>query len=171
MIFYRPGYARVPKVTNVSGNAKDWDEVKREAMKALPNSGRKEARSYYYFKRNLEQFTEEVYNRKFSTYYFNEIKESFIKDFVLYTQERGTKNGNKAGLVPKLKLLYGVFFYSNKLLNMPDTDVKVLECAKEYIKRKKGTPQTISYDLICRIEKMDKSKFSKLERFYIDVFL
>jgi hypothetical protein len=32
-------------------------------------------------------------------------------------------------------------------------------------------PQTISYDLIRRIEAMDKSKFSKLERFYIDFFL
>jgi len=26
MIFYRPGYARVPKVTNIVGTAKDWDE-------------------------------------------------------------------------------------------------------------------------------------------------
>jgi integrase len=247
MIFYRPGYARVPKVINVRGNAKDWEEKtqmfhpkslaateknrtlaelkekyeavakqwnregkswsprqlahcfeteekKREEVRVLPVSQcidiiveklkeRKRfkngkvlssvntARCYYYFKRNLEQFTEEVYKRKFSTYYFNEITEEFLNDFVLYTQERGARNGNKAGLVPKLKLLYGVFFYSNKLLNMPDTDVAVLKCTKDLVKRKKAEPQTISYDLICRIEKMDKSRFSRLERFYIDVFL
>jgi hypothetical protein len=129
------------------------------------------ARSYYYFKIALEQFTEDTYERKFSTWYFNEITEQFVKDFVLYTQDRGVRNGNKAGLVPKLKLLYGVFFYSDKLLNMPDTDLAVLKCTKDLIRRKKAEPQTISYDLIRKIETMDKSKFSKLERFYIDIFL
>ena len=129
------------------------------------------ARCYYYFKKALDKFTQDTYNRKFSSYYFNEISEQFIMDFVLHTQEQGAKNGNKAGLVPKLKLLYGVFFYAKKLLDMPDTDVSVLSCTKELIKRKKGTPQSISYELITRIEKMDKSKFSKLEKFYIDMFL
>jgi integrase len=247
MIIYRPGYARVPKVTNVRGNAKDWDEKtqmflpkspeateknktlaelkecyekvakqwdkegkswsprqlshcfeveekKKEEIKVLPVSqcmdhivtylkNRKRfkngkvltsvntARSYYYFKNALDEFTQDTYERKFSTYYFNEITEQFVKDFVLYTQERGAKNGNKAGLVPKLKLLYGVFFYSDKLLKMPDTDVTVLQCTREFVKRKKAEPQTISYDLIRKIEAMDKSKFSRLERFYIDVFL
>lgn len=247
MIFYRPGYARVPKVTTITGLAKDWDEKtqlflpkshgateknrelsvlkekyevaakqweregkawsprqlahcfeteekKTEKVRVLPVSecidvivkhleNRKRfkngkvltsvntARSYRYFKGTLDQFTQEKYNRRFSNYYFNEITEQFVKDFILYTQERGARNGNKAGLVPKLKLLYGVFFYSDKLLKMPDTDVNVLKCTREHIKRKKGEPQTISYDLICRIEKMDKSKFSKRERFYIDVFL
>ena len=246
MIFYRPGYARVPKVTNIIGTAKDWDEQsqmflpkspdateknkeltelknkyetvarqwnkegkswsprqlahcfeteekKKETIKVLTVAqcidliveqlkNRKRfkngkvltsvntARCYYYFKKNLEKFTQDKYERKFSTYFFNEITEQFINDFVLYTQERGAKNGNKAGLVPKLKLLYGVFFYSAKM-GMPDTDVSVLKCTKELVKRKKGKPQTISYDLIPRIEAMDKSKFSKLERFYIDVFL
>jgi site-specific recombinase XerD len=129
------------------------------------------AKNYTYLKDALCKFTEEKYGRKFSAYFFNEINEQFVMDFVLYTQEQGVRNGNKAGLVPKLKTLYGVFFYSNKLLNMPDTDVAVLKCTKELIKRKKAEPQTISYDLIRKIEAMDKSKFSKLERFYIDVFL
>jgi hypothetical protein len=246
MIFYRPGYARVPKVTNVSGVAKDWDEnaqifnfkspdaaeknktlaelkekyekvarkweeerkswsprelahffeteeKKRDEVKVLPVSQcidiivkqlneRKRfkngktlssvntARSYYYFKNTLSEFTKEVYDRNFSTYFFRDINEQFVKDFVLHTQERGAKNGNKAGLVPKLKLLYGVFFYSAQM-QMPDTDLSVLQCTKHLIKRKKQQPQTLGYDLITKIEMMDKSKFSKLERFYIDVFL
>lgn len=56
-------------------------------------------------------------------------------------------------------------------MNIPDTDVSVFACTKPLIKRKKAEPQTINYDLIEKIEEMDKSKFSKLERFYIDVFL
>jgi site-specific recombinase XerD len=246
MIIYCPGYARVPKVTNVIGIAKDWDEKtqmfnlkspdateknktlaelkgryetvakqwnkegkawsprqlshcfeteekKKEEVKVLPVSqcidviveqlkNRKRfkngkvlssvstANSYYYFKNTLDKFTQDKYERKFSTYFFNEINEQFVKDFVLYTQEQGAKNGNKAGLVPKLRLLYGVFCYSAKM-NMPDTDVSVLACTKPFIKRKKAEPQTIDYDLIPKIEAMDKSKFTKLERFYIDIFL
>jgi hypothetical protein len=238
MIFYRPGYVRVPKVINVRGNAKDWEEKtqmfhpksvdaaeknrtlaelkekyesvakqwdregkswsprqlshcfeteekKKEEIKVLPVSqcidhiiaylknrkrfknGKiltsvKTSQSYCYLKTALEQFTGDTYERKFSTYYFNEITEEFLNDFVLYTQERGVRNGNKAGLVPKLKLLYGVFFYSDKLLKMPDTDVAVLKCTKDLVKRKKAEPQTVSYDLIRKIEAMDKSKFSRL---------
>ncbi|GHT65628.1 hypothetical protein AGMMS50239_25820 [Bacteroidia bacterium] len=45
-------------------------------------------------------------------------------DFVLHTQEQGARNGNKVGLVPKLKTLYGVFFYSAEM-NMPNTLKKV----------------------------------------------
>jgi hypothetical protein len=130
------------------------------------------AKNYKYLKDSLIKFTEDKYSRKFSTYFFNEITEQFIKDFVLYTQEQGARNGNEAGLVPKLKTLYGIFCYSNRM-NMPDTDVSVMKCTGQFIKnqRKKWEPQTISYDLIRKIETMDKSKFSKLERFYIDVFL
>jgi hypothetical protein len=73
-------------------------------------------------------------------------------------------------LVPKLKTLYGVFFYSAEM-NMPDTDIEVLKCTKHLVKRQKWEPQTVSYDLIRRMEAMDKSKFTKLERFYIDIFL
>ncbi|GAB6013612.1 phage integrase SAM-like domain-containing protein, partial [Viscerimonas tarda] len=130
------------------------------------------AKSYTYLKDSLCKFTEEQYGRKFSTYFFNEITEEFINDFILYTQEQGVRNGNEAGLVLKLKTLYGVFCYSGRM-NMPDTDVSVFKGTGHLVKnkRKKWKPQTISYDLICKMETMDKSKFSKLERFYIDIFL
>jgi hypothetical protein len=36
MIFYHPGYVCVLKVTNVSGNAKDWDEKTQTFHPNLP---------------------------------------------------------------------------------------------------------------------------------------
>jgi hypothetical protein len=41
MIFYRPGYARVPKVTNVRGNAKDWDEKTQMFLPKSPEETEK----------------------------------------------------------------------------------------------------------------------------------
>jgi integrase len=246
MIFYCPGYNRVPKVTNVIGNAKDWDEdaqifnpksncateknrelaelrekyeavarqwereekawsprqlahcfekeeKKKEEVRVLPVSQCIEriieqlknkkrfkngevlssvntAKNYEYLHKSLIRFTESEYGKKFSTYYFNDITEQFVRDFILHTQQQGAKNGNKAGLGAKLRTLYGVFMYSADM-KMPDTDVSVLEVSEPYVKKEKAKPQTIAYELIRRIEAMDKSKFSKLERFYIDMFL
>jgi hypothetical protein len=136
----------------------ETEEKKKESIKVLPVSqcidiiiedlknrkrfkngkilsGENTAKNYIYLKKSLEQFTKSMYGRRFSTYFFKEINERFIKDFVLYTQEQGIKNGNSAGLVPKLKILYGVFVYSDKM-SMPDTDISVLKCTKELIKMK-----------------------------------
>lgn len=55
------------------------------------------ARNYYYCRYTLRDITQEVYNRSFSTYYFRDIDEQFLLDYVLYLQERGAKKEIKEG--------------------------------------------------------------------------
>ena len=52
-------------------------------------------RSYKEIKNSLTRFTQEVYNRSLSSYYFKEISERFLLDYTLYIQKVGIENGNK----------------------------------------------------------------------------
>lgn len=61
------------------------------------------ARQYYYLRLQLQKFTQEVYNKSFSTYYFRDTDEKFLKDFVLYLQKRGFKEGTSTSLSERLK--------------------------------------------------------------------
>ncbi len=128
------------------------------------------ARQYYYLRLQLQKFTQEIYNKSFSTYYFKDIDEKFLKDFVQYLQERGIREGTNAALPERLKKFVGVFYNAN-LMGQPYTDKKIFECVQPYFKRKENPPQTISYDIIKQIENMDKSQFSSKENFWIDMFL
>lgn len=128
------------------------------------------ARQYYYLRLQLQKFTQEVYDKSFSTYYFKDINEKFLKDFVLYLQERGVREGTNASLPERLKKFVGVF-YNAGLMGQPYTDKKIFDCVRSYFKRKENPPQAIPYDIITQIEKMDKSIFSDKETFWIDMFL
>lgn len=128
------------------------------------------ARQYYYLRLQLQKFTQEVYDKSFSTYYFKDINEKFLKDFVLYLQERGVREGTNASLPERLKKFVGVF-YNAGLMGQPYTDKKIFDCVRLYFKRKENPPQAIPYDIITQIEKMDKSIFSDKETFWIDMFL
>lgn len=128
------------------------------------------ARQYYYLRLQLQKFTQEVYGKSFSTYYFMDIDEKFLKDFVLYLQERGIREGTDASLPERLKKFVGVFYNAN-LMGQPYTDKKIFECVRPYFKRKENPPQTIPYGIITQIEDMDRSLFSYKENFWIDLFL
>lgn len=78
------------------------------------------ANQYHYLRLQLQKFTEEVYGKSFSVYYFRDIDEQFLKDFVLYLQERGIRENTSAALPERLKKLYGVFYYS-KQMGQPNT--------------------------------------------------
>jgi len=129
------------------------------------------ARNYHYCKKSIEKFTEEVYGRKFSSYFFRDIDEKFIGDYVFYLQERGAKNGNKAGLSERLRQFYGIFFYSEKM-GIADVNKEVFLPVNHLCKRfKKTKPKTVSYQIIDQIETIDRTVFTKLECFHIDLFL
>lgn len=129
------------------------------------------ARNYHYCRYTLRDFTQEVYGRSFSSYFFRDIDEQFIKDYVLYLQERGSKKGNKGGVSERLRQFYGVFFYSDKM-GVADVDKTVFVPVRHLCKRfKKTEPKTIPYEFIDKIESMDKSQLTELEQFHIDIFL
>lgn len=128
------------------------------------------ARQYYYLRLQLQKFTQEAYDKSFSTYYFKDIDEKFLKDFVLFLQERGIREGTNAALSERLKKFVGVF-YNASLMGQPYADKKIFECVRPYFKRKENPPQTIAYEIIMQIERMDKGIFSNKEIFWIDLFL
>ena len=66
------------------------------------------AKRYVYLKRELQAFTKEKYEKAFSSYFFTDITEEFLLDFAFWLKERGIRNGNKAGLTHKLRLLRAV---------------------------------------------------------------
>lgn len=125
---------------------------------------------YHYLRLQLQKFTQEVYNKSFSTYYFQDIDEKFLKDFVFYLQERGIKEKTNASLPERLKKFVGVF-YNARLMGQPYTDKKIFDCIRPHFKRKENPPQTIPYDAIKQIEEMNKGTFSNKEIFWIDMFL
>ncbi|WP_029903479.1 phage integrase SAM-like domain-containing protein [Prevotella sp. 10(H)] len=147
-------------------NMKDQKRLKNGKFISCVNN----ARQYYYLRSQLQKFTQEVYDRSFSTYYFRDIDEKFLKDFVFYLQERGLKEGTSAGLPERLKKFVGVF-YNASLMGQPYTDKRIFDCVSQHFKRKENPPQTIPYKIITQMEEMDKSIFSKKEIFWIDIFL
>lgn len=128
------------------------------------------AQHYHSLRTQLHKFTKKVYSKSFSSYYFRDIDEKFLKDFVFYLQERGLKEGTSASLPERLKKFVGVFYNAN-LMGQPYTDKKIFDCVSQYFKRKENPPQTIPYEVITRIEEMDKTVFSSKEIFWIDMFL
>ena len=129
------------------------------------------ARNYHFLKNSLENFTKEKYGRSFSTYYFSDITEKFVEDFVVYLQECGIRNGNKGNVPAKLGRFYGVFYYAEKM-KVAGIDFSVFESRRELMKKnKKITPKTLPIMVIKKIENIDRSLFSSKENLYIDLFL
>lgn len=129
------------------------------------------AREYKFLKSSLVTFTRETYNKQFQTFHYNHITEKFINDYILYLQKRGAKNGNKGAVVQRLKKLKAVVNYAGTKLKIPTANVEIFENFTDKMKQHKFVPKTIPYSAIQRIESLDRSQFSRIENFHIDLFL
>ena len=125
------------------------------------------ARSYKEIKNSLSRFTQEVYNRSFSSYYFKEINERFLLDYTLYIQKTGIKNG---GLTQKLRRLRATCRYAEKQ-GIYGVDMKAFECLGDNIKWGQTTSKATSYVALAKLENIDRSLFSKKEQLHLDLFL
>jgi len=128
------------------------------------------AEEYAKLKRSLDKFTRQKYNKSFSSYYFQHITETFLLDYVLYLQKRGAEEGHKGAVVGRLKKFYAVFNHARKI-NLPKVDPSIFKCVEEKMKYGEFEPKTIPYEIIRKIENIDRCKFSNLECFHIDLFL
>ena len=91
------------------------------------------ARVYKEIKGSLSRFTQEEYNRGFSSYFFKDITERFLLDYTLYIQKIGIQNGNKGGLNQKLRRLRAICRYAEKM-GIYGVDMKAFECLGDNIK-------------------------------------
>lgn len=250
LIFYKPGYPRVPKVLNISGLRKDWDEKKQlfkerdsdciaknkqiieEKMKYqviaeqweaenatwspkmlshyfdlkqqeeertseenpvsvselidirieyFRNLKREKngkmitsssnAENYLYLKNSLIEFTKSKYNKSFSSFYFYHIDSQFLQDYIDFVIKTGIKRGNKGGLPHKLRLLRSIVTVAEKKYKYYGADSSIFVPVKKLTKEKPSETKTISYYSIGRIEKIDRSLFTKKENLHIDMFL
>ncbi len=128
------------------------------------------AKNYRDLRTTLTQFTKQKYDRALSSYYFNEITADFVNDYAFFLDKRGLENGNNGGLETRLRRFYGLLYYATKM-NIPDIDLTVFERARPKMKSKEFIPKTLSKDVIDKIEKLDRKLLSRLESFYVDLFL
>lgn len=246
MIFFKSGYARVPKVLEVTGLLKDWDaksqsfrigsfeattknkiifdlhtqylhiadkweaeernwspvqlahaldEVKAiksevkvksvqqmiEFLEAKFREKRKvkngqivdsttNAKRYVSLLRTLQQFTKEKYNKAFSTYFFADINEQFLLDFSFWIKEQGIRNGNKAGLPHKLRLLRAICNYARKQ-EMYGVDMEAFACLGDDIRWPETTSKAVSDKVIEKIANVDRTLFTAKENLHLDLFL
>ena len=128
------------------------------------------ARRYRCSRRVMEEFTLQKYGRALSSFYFNDITEEFADDFSFFIQKRGAERGNEGNLYGNLKVLRGLVYYARNL-GVPDADLTIFQRVQQKMKPKKFEPKTIPLDIIRKIEDFDKTVFSRLEQFHIDLFL
>lgn len=127
-------------------------------------------KEYKILKTSLTNFTKEKYKKAFSSYFFNDIKEPFLIDYANWLQLNGRKNGNNGAVIHRLKKLKAVFNYAFKE-QMPGANVNIFKCVEMKMMHKKFTPKALPYDIISKIENLDRADFTKTQQFYIDLFL
>lgn len=128
------------------------------------------AREYKFLKSSLSTFTKKKYGKAFSTYFFRDITEQFLLDYALHLQVRGAQKGNKGAVVARLKKFLAVFNHAEDK-KLPGINPKIFKCVELKMKHGKFIPKTIFHEIMLKIEKLDRSKFSKIENFHIDLFL
>ena len=163
------------KVLSVSQMIDDIMETKKNT-KRLKNGQvvtcQSTSKTYLDVKNTLTRFIKEKYNREFSTYYFEDINEQFLYDYVFYLKKKGRekKRPNASRVPGRLKTFCGVFYYAGQK-GIPNTDFKLFDCVRLYMKDNEREPQTIPVEVMEKIEVLDRCELSEEEEFHLDLFL
>ena len=128
------------------------------------------AKRYVYLKRELQAFTKEKYEKAFSSYFFTDITEEFLLDFAFWLKERGIRNGNKAGLTHKLRLLRAVCRQAEKK-EMYGVNMDNFLCLGDDINWPETTSRAVPETVIAKIANVDRTLFTKKEQLHLDLFL
>lgn len=162
-----------PKVITVDKWLQDYIETCRKTERVKNGNiltCSKNAKSLHYFRLQLDRFTNEKYGKSFSTYFFQDITEQFIKDYVSYLEKVGMEKGNKSGLCTKLRMLRGVCSNASKV-DIPGAKISQFACVKEKMVWNNVIPKTIPYTVFQQIENIDRDYFTEEEQFYLDLYL
>ncbi|GAB6119761.1 phage integrase SAM-like domain-containing protein [Dysgonomonas termitidis] len=125
---------------------------------------------YLSLKNSLAEFTKKTYNRSFHTYFFPDIDENFFRDYAFFLQKKGLEQGNKGGIVNRLKSLRATITHADKA-NIPGVNKGASVVVQDKMRIGKTTPKTIDYKYIQKIESLDLSGYSEKQRLNIDAFL
>lgn len=162
-----------PKVITVDKWIQDYIETCRKTERVKNGNiltCSNYAKNLHYFRLQLDRFTNEKYGKSFSTYFFRDITEQFVKDYVSYLEKVSMENGNKGGLCTKLRILRGVCSNARKL-DIPGAKISQFACVKEKMVWNNVIPKTIPYTVFQQIENIDRDYFTEEEQFYLDLYL
>lgn len=162
-----------PKVITVDKWLQDYIETCRKTERVKNGNiltCSRNAKNLHYFRLQLDRFTNEKYGKSFSTYFFQDITEQFIKDYVSYLEKVGMEKGNKSGLCTKLRMLRGVCSNASKV-DIPGAKISQFACVKEKMVWNNVIPKTIPYTVFQQIENIDRDYFTGEEQFYLDLYL
>lgn len=118
-------------------------------------TGSQNERKFRYVRDCLSNFTQEVMRQDFRTLTFSDIDKRFLQKYIAYLNGRNVKN--------KLQKLRRVFREAN-------ADTSVFDSVKIPIKQEDEV-LSVNYIAIEKIEFMNRTKLTKKEEIYIDLFL
>jgi len=127
-------------------------------------------KEYEILKRLLTDFTKKKYDLGFNKFYFADIDERFLSDFVLYLQRRGKKMGNRGGVKHRLRKLKAICNYGIKM-GIPGANIEIFEPFAHQMQQPKFESKALPLDVIKKIERIDREFFTKKQNFHIDMFL
>lgn len=128
------------------------------------------AKSYHDLERSLNTFTKQKYGKSLSSYFFKHITAEFVDDYVFFLQKMGADNGNEACFRTRMRKFYGVVYFATKM-EIPGADLSIFTHIRPKMKPKQFVPRTLPLEVFAKIENIDRSLFTGLEQFYIDLFL
>ena len=76
------------------------------------------ASMYKQFRTSLSAFTQRQYNKDLSRFYFTDITQKFLLEYIVYLERRGIENGNRAGLRQLLRIFRALVNYAKDELHM-----------------------------------------------------
>lgn len=128
------------------------------------------AENYSYLKKALERFVRSKYHRDFSKYMFRDIDERFLREFTVYEQLRGSRNGNNGGIQQKLKVLRATCAKA-KDEGIYGVTLSAFIPLKRKVRSRFTTPKAVSHEIIQQIEQVDRSILKRQENLFLDLFL
>ena len=128
------------------------------------------ARKCKVLKTALSNFVSDQYGRKLESYYFTDITEQFIEDFVLYRKKLAITKKTSGDVSTILRSLFGLCKHAEKL-NVPNIDMSAFESTYQHCKSKKFEPKTIPRVVMAKIANIDRTLLTRVEKFYLDLFL
>ena len=124
---------------------------------------RRNARTFQHLHNCLERFTQTKYRKSFANYFFRDITEKFIEDFIIYSKREGAKNGTRGGVFNKLHILYKIVEHAQKK-KLYNVNLDVFNKFKSYMTefKLKNMPQHKMYTRVNYINHMVADTMQKV---------
>lgn len=143
---------------------------KRKSINGIPILGSSNKKTLEVLEKSLNMYVDTIYRKDFLRYYFGDIDSQFLSFYVAYLTKKGEQEGHSGAIRARLATLKAVFHYAKLSLQM-DIDMDIFSCVNQHLKMKPSLHEPLSYDIVRKIENLDKKQFTKKQLLHIDLFL